>query len=99
MPAIVRTFTTRIDSHPALTARAKLESRIERKLYAALRSGREFTGDLAGLAFGPWPAADPDVVNHEHANLASDHPHLEGHERTYVPFVSDRRSPQKVAVS
>jgi hypothetical protein len=47
MPAIVRTFTTRIDSHPALTARAELESRVERKLYAALRSGRKFTGDLA----------------------------------------------------
>jgi IS605 OrfB family transposase len=47
MPAIVRTFTTRIESHPALTARAELESRIERKLYAALRSGREFKGNLA----------------------------------------------------
>lgn len=47
MPAIVRTFTTRIENHPALTARAELESRIERKLYAALRSGREFKGDLA----------------------------------------------------
>ena len=47
MPAIVRTFTTRIDSHSALTARAKLESRVERKLYAALKSGRKFTGDLA----------------------------------------------------
>lgn len=47
MPAIVRTFTTRIDSHPVLTARAELESRVERKLYAALRSGRKFTGDLA----------------------------------------------------
>jgi hypothetical protein len=47
MPAIVRTFTTRIDSHPALTASAELESRVERKLYAALRSGRKFTGDLA----------------------------------------------------
>jgi hypothetical protein len=47
MPAIVRTFTTRIESHPSLAARADLESRIERKLYAALRSGRKFTGDLA----------------------------------------------------
>jgi hypothetical protein len=47
MPALVRTFTTRIESHPALTARAELESRIERKLYAALRSGREFKGDIA----------------------------------------------------
>jgi hypothetical protein len=46
MPTIVRTFTTRIDSHPVLTARAELESRIQRKLYAALRRGREFTGDL-----------------------------------------------------
>ncbi|RTM14599.1 MAG: hypothetical protein EKK33_05460 [Bradyrhizobiaceae bacterium] len=47
MPAIVRTFTTRIESHPALAARAELESRVERKLYAALRSKREFRGDLA----------------------------------------------------
>ena len=47
MPSIVRTFTTRIDSNPALTARAELESRVERKLYASLRGGREFTGDLA----------------------------------------------------
>lgn len=47
MPAIVRTFTTRIDSHPALTARAELESRVERKLHAALQAGREFKGDLA----------------------------------------------------
>lgn len=47
MPSIVRTFTTRIDSHPALTARAELECRVERKLYAALRGGRKFTGDLA----------------------------------------------------
>lgn len=44
---LVRTFTTRIDSHPALNATAELESRVERKLYAALRTGRKFTGDLA----------------------------------------------------
>ena len=25
-----------------------------------------------------WPAADPDVVEHAHADLAPDHPHLEG---------------------
>ena len=47
MSAIVRTFTTRIDSHPALIARAELESRVERRLHAALRSERKFTGDLA----------------------------------------------------
>jgi IS605 OrfB family transposase len=47
LPDLVRTFTTRVDSHPALNARAELESRIERKLYAALRTGRKFTGDLA----------------------------------------------------
>jgi hypothetical protein len=46
MPAIVRTFTTRINSHPVLTARAELESRVERKLHAALQSGRKFTDDL-----------------------------------------------------
>ncbi|SPP92985.1 protein of unknown function [Bradyrhizobium vignae] len=44
MPSIVRTFTARIDSHPALAARAELESGIERKLCAALRSGRKFSG-------------------------------------------------------
>ena len=47
MPSIVRTFTTRIGNHPALSARAALESRVERELYAALRTGRKFTGDLA----------------------------------------------------
>ena len=46
MPSIVRTFTTRIDSHPALDARATLEFRIERKLLAALGGGRKFTGDF-----------------------------------------------------
>ncbi|SPP93010.1 hypothetical protein [Bradyrhizobium vignae] len=47
MPSIVRTFTSRINTHPVLAARAELESRIERRLYVALRSGRKFTGDLA----------------------------------------------------
>lgn len=46
MLSIVRTFTTRSENHPALSARAALESRVERKLYAALRTGRKFTGDL-----------------------------------------------------
>jgi hypothetical protein len=54
MPFIVRTFTTRIESHPALTARAELESRVERKLHAALRSGRKFTGDLARTFYQPF---------------------------------------------
>lgn len=36
-----------------------------------------------------WPTSDPDVVEHEHADLASDHPHLEGiganwHAHTFV---------------
>lgn len=28
------------------------------------------------LAFALWPAADPDVIEHNHADLPADHPHL-----------------------
>src|SRR3546814_13468174 len=33
-------------------------------------------GTLAALWL--WPSADPDTVNHDHADLAPDHPHLRG---------------------
>ena len=44
----------------------------------------------AGFAVSLWPAADPDVVRHEHADLASNHPHLKGQEQTHAHvFVID----------
>jgi hypothetical protein len=30
------------------------------------------------LAFILWPAPDPDTITHDHADLAAEHPHLEG---------------------
>lgn len=53
MFSIVRSFTARIESHPALAARAELELRVERKLYAAFRSGRKFTSNLAVSFYQP----------------------------------------------
>jgi hypothetical protein len=38
----------------------------------------------AGLAWRLWPAADPEVVRHEHANLHTDHPHLESEKRVHA---------------
>ncbi len=43
-----------------------------------------------GLAWRLWPAADPDVIRHEHANLAADHPHLDSEKRIHThAFVID----------
>lgn len=47
MSTLFRTFHTRIDDHPALGEMAALHGRVERRLHAALKSGRRFTGDLA----------------------------------------------------
>jgi len=35
------------------------------------------------LAFILWPAPDPDAIAHDHADLAAEHPHLEGGGRTH----------------
>ena len=35
----------------------------------------------AGLAAWLWPAADPEVIEHEHSELAPDDPHLRGQNR------------------
>ena len=37
----------------------------------------------SALAFILWPASDPEVVAHEHADLAAEHPHLDGGGRTH----------------
>lgn len=47
MTVLVRSFSDRIDDHPALGAMAALHGHVERKLYAAIKGGRRFTGDLA----------------------------------------------------
>jgi hypothetical protein len=40
----------------------------------------------AGIAASLWPAADPEVIEHEHPELAPDHPHLrDGHNRGRRP--------------
>lgn len=44
----------------------------------------------AGLAWRLWPAADPEVVGHEHANLHPDHPHMDSEKRVHAHvFVID----------
>jgi hypothetical protein len=35
------------------------------------------------LALLLWPAADPDVIVHEHPELEANHPHLSGGGRTH----------------
>jgi len=47
MAKLVQSLHARIDSHPALTAMADLNSRVERKLHAETEKGRKWTGDLA----------------------------------------------------
>lgn len=53
-----------------LSARAALESRIERKLYAALRTGRKFTGDL-GTNFYQQFRISAATLNGIHRRLKS----------------------------
>lgn len=38
-----------------------------------------------------WPANDPDVIAHEHDDLAADDPHLQLHAHGEHPYVIDRR--------
>jgi predicted MFS family arabinose efflux permease len=41
-------------------------------------------------ALGLWPAADPQVVPHEHPDLPPDHPHLREHGEAHShPLVID----------
>lgn len=52
--------------------------------WAGSRLGLGLTAEMLGVlasiavcvAFFVWPADDPDVVEHSHDDLASDHPHL-----------------------
>ncbi|PZU79616.1 MAG: MFS transporter [Sphingomonas sp.] len=46
------------------------------------------------LAMRLWPANDPDVLAHEHGDLASDDPHLAQHTAGDHAFVIDRRHPK-----
>lgn len=48
-------------------------------------------GTLAALRL--WPANDPDVVTHDHGDLAADDPHRREHEASDHAFVIDRRHP------
>ncbi|MBX8846539.1 MFS transporter [Sphingomonas melonis] len=41
-----------------------------------------------------WPANDPDVIPHEHGDLAADDPHLTVHSHGDHPYVIDRRHPK-----
>ena len=49
-------------------------------------------GALAALWL--WPAADPDVIAHEHSDLAADDPHLRDHAEGEHAFVIDQRHPK-----
>ena len=46
-------------------------------------------GTMAAMQL--WPANDPDVVAHDHSDLAADDPHLREHEQGDHAFVIDRR--------
>lgn len=41
-----------------------------------------------------WPANDPDIIAHDHDDLAPDDPHLRVHAHGDHPFVIDRRHPK-----
>lgn len=49
-------------------------------------------GTLAALWL--WPANDPDVIAHDHGNLAADDPHRQVHALGDHSFVIDRRHPK-----
>ena len=46
-------------------------------------------GTIAALRL--WPVNDPDIVAHDHSDLAADDPHLREHEQGDHAFVIDRR--------
>ena len=46
-------------------------------------------GTIAAMQL--WPANDPDVVAHDHGDLAADDPHHQEHAKGDHPFVIDRR--------
>ena len=54
-------------------------------------AGIAAAGTLAAIRL--WPANDPDVVDHEHSDLAADDPHLREHEDGGHTFVIDKRHP------
>ena len=54
-------------------------------------AGIAAAGTLAAVRL--WPANDPDVLDHEHGDLAADDPHLREHEGGGHAFVIDKRHP------
>ncbi|MFN4202640.1 MAG: MFS transporter [Tabrizicola sp.] len=46
------------------------------------------------IALRLWPSGDPTTVEHTHANLLLDHPHLQGERRHAHPFVVDDEHPR-----
>jgi len=46
------------------------------------------------MALWLWPANDPDVVAHDHGDLAADHPHQVAHGAADHAFVIDRHHPR-----
>ncbi|TVS16732.1 MAG: MFS transporter [Gammaproteobacteria bacterium] len=48
----------------------------------------------AAVAMRLWPAGDPTEVEHTHANLPADHPHLQGQRRHRHPLVIDDQHPR-----
>lgn len=49
-------------------------------------------GTVAALCL--WPANDPDVVSHDHADLPIDHPHRSDHAAGEHPFIIDKLHPK-----
>lgn len=49
-------------------------------------------GIVVALRF--WPVGDPEVLEHSHANLPPDHPHLHGQRHHAHPFIVDDNHPR-----
>jgi len=70
------------------------------QLGARICMGAAFVGMAALSAIGVvaalrlWPAYDPDVIPHDHADLPADDPHHEEHAQGNHPYVIDRRHPK-----
>ena len=46
------------------------------------------------VALRLWPVGDPEVLEHSHANLPPDHPHLHGQRHHAHPFIVDDNHPR-----
>ena len=52
-------------------------------------------GAGALVALRLWPSGDPDILEHTHANLPLDHPHLKGARRHTHLFIVDDQHPRR----